>query len=331
MIWIHYVLIAGSLALIAVPATRTPTQAQNRPTPARVATSPPAAKTGLAALEGSVLDAKTRIPVAGAVVRIKNAAGVVKTQQTVNADGLFTLTLDPRQPYVMTTTAPGYEPHDKPLNYTSSHAERLQLQPIELYRTGTKPPQHQNATSIESNPPAVTAAPTSATSAVAITTPPVATVQASAGQASAGVAPTPPAPRLTPPKTLDAKVVYAPPLVVSPTGTATQMRAIQFVQSKAELLPNAQPALEQLATFLKDNPTTEIELGGHTDNQGDFDENIRLSKERVDVVKAYLVANGIAASRITTRGYGPTRSIGSNNAESTRQLNRRVEMTVLKQ
>jgi outer membrane protein OmpA-like peptidoglycan-associated protein len=126
-------------------------------------------------------------------------------------------------------------------------------------------------------------------------------------------------------------VVYAPPILVTTPGKTTQLRAIQFVQSKTELLPEAQPALEQLAAFLKNNPTTEIELSGHTDNQGDFDENVRLSKQRVDVVKAYLVANGIAASRITTRGYGPTRPIASNNAESTRQLNRRVEMTVLKQ
>jgi OOP family OmpA-OmpF porin len=109
-----------------------------------------------------------------------------------------------------------------------------------------------------------------------------------------------------------------------------QLESIQFVQSKAEFLPSAQPALEQLSTYMHQNPTVEIELAGHTDNQGDFDENVRLSKKRVDLVKEYLVKNGIATKRITTRGYGPTRPIASNNSESTRQLNRRVEMVVLK-
>lgn len=108
------------------------------------------------------------------------------------------------------------------------------------------------------------------------------------------------------------------------------LQAIQFVQSTAEFLPGAQPALEQLVTFMRGKPTTEIELSGHTDNQGDFDQNVLLSKKRVDLVKAYLVKNGIAASRVTTRGYGPTRPVASNNSERARQLNRRVEMIVTK-
>lgn len=111
---------------------------------------------------------------------------------------------------------------------------------------------------------------------------------------------------------------------------ANSLQAIQFVQSQAEFLPSAQPALEQLLAFMQNNPTVEIELGGHTDNQGDFDQNVLLSKKRVDLVKEYLVKNGIAANRISTRGYGPTRPIASNKSEVTRQLNRRVEMVVLK-
>jgi len=103
------------------------------------------------------------------------------------------------------------------------------------------------------------------------------------------------------------------------------------VQSKADLLPDAQPAMQQLLTFMQTHPTTEILLAGHTDNQGDFDANVKLSQDRVDVVKQYLVSNGIAASRITAKGYGPTRPIASNNREISRQQNRRVEMTVIKE
>ncbi|GAB3894229.1 OmpA family protein [Spirosoma agri] len=112
---------------------------------------------------------------------------------------------------------------------------------------------------------------------------------------------------------------------------ANRLQAIQFVQSQAEFLPGAQDALDQLVTFMRDRPTVEIELAGHTDNQGDFDQNVQLSKKRVDLVKEYLVKNGIATNRIATRGYGPTRPIASNKSEATRKLNRRVEMVILKQ
>ena len=257
----------------------------------------------------------------------RNQAGKVSAQQRVGADGTYRLSLgDSKQEYSLVINAAGYESHEERVAFTTTTTIATQLikRPTKLYRIGTKP---ASATVATTTPPVVVAT----SSTVAATPLPEATVSAPASVPQPTATPAPASPRVTPPKTLDAKVVYTPPLVVSAPGKTTQLRAIQFVQSKAELLPDAQPALEQLATFLRNNPTAEIELGGHTDNQGDFDENIRLSKERVEVVKAYLVTNGIAANRIVTRGYGPTRPIGSNNAESTRQLNRRVEMTVLKQ
>lgn len=112
---------------------------------------------------------------------------------------------------------------------------------------------------------------------------------------------------------------------------ANQLQAVQFVQGKAEFLPGAESAVEQIVAFMRDKPTVEIELAGHTDNQGDFDKNVLLSKQRVELVKEYMVKNGIAANRIATRGYGPTRPIASNNSENTRQLNRRVELSITKQ
>ena len=320
MIWKHYGLLAGCLILAATPLTNTQAQPQNRTTVTRL-TAPEEAS-----IEGTVVDATTNKPIAGATILAKNQAGKVVAKQIVGFPGSYHLSLDDsKQAYLTITSADGYETHEEQLAFTTSHSTQLMGKAMRLYRTGTKPPVQQNATTIETK-----AAPVPTTAVARPTAP--ATFQA--GQSSVSIVSAPPAssgPRLTPPKTLDAKVVYTPPLLVATPGKTTQLRAIQFVQSKAEFLPDAQPALEQLATFLKSNPTTEIELSGHTDNQGDFDENVRLSKQRVDVVKAYLVANGITANRITTRGYGPTRPIGSNNAENTRQLNRRVEMTVLKQ
>ena len=263
-----------------------------------------------ASIEGTVVDAATNRPIAGVSISAKNQSGKVVAEQRTGAAGAYHLSLDdPKQAYVIVANADGYRSHEEQVAFTTTTSLATQLfkRPIGLYRVGTKPST------------AATASPVSSA-----TNPSTLSVLAAP-------AATPPGPRLTPPKTLDAKVIFAPPLVVAAPGKTTQLRAIQFVQSKAELLPDAQPALEQLAAFLKNNPTTEIELAGHTDNQGDFDENLRLSKQRVEVVKAYLVANGIAANRIATRGYGPTRPIGNNNVETTRQLNRRVEMTVLKQ
>lgn len=273
---------------------------------------PPATTAEAASLEGTVVDAVTRQAVVGATIVAKNQAGNVSAQQRIGTNGAFRLTLDPTQAYLIATTADGYEPVEERLAFTSTYTNRLYGKTIALNRRAAKSAQTQGPPVAGSK--SATTLPVSNTTAVA----------SGAGTTAAAGA------RLTPPKTLDAKVVYTPPLIVAPTGKTTQLRAIQFVQSKAELLPDAQPALEQLLAFMRDKPTVEILLAGHTDNQGNFDENLRLSQQRVDLVKDYLVKNGIAANRINARGYGPTRPIATNNYETGRQQNRRVEMIVVK-
>ncbi|GAB3543802.1 OmpA family protein [Spirosoma fluminis] len=304
MKWIKVIVTVGYLSLsnhVDLPAWG---QTQRRTTPVD----------GTALVEGRVLDAQSRQPIVGATISARSKEGTMRAQQVVTPDGSYQLVLDPKQTYIVTTKADGYESLEEPLTFTVSKVDRLTRRPTHLYRVGTKPP--GSAGDAQGTIAATTSSPSAA---------------ASGGRPAAGDAPATTSTRVTPPKTLDAKVTYTPPLVVAPTGKATQLRAVQFVQSKAELLPDAQPALEQLLDFMNSHPTAEIELAGHTDNQGNFDENVKLSKQRVDLVKDYLVKNGIAASRISTRGYGPTRPIASNNSETTRQLNRRVEMTVLKQ
>lgn len=157
--------------------------------------------------------------------------------------------------------------------------------------------------------------------------------QGAVAQATAPAAVTQSAPgsSVAPPKTLDAKVSSTTPLLIAPKGEPTQLKSIRFAQSKPELLPESQGELDQLLAFMNGNPKAEIELAGHTDNQGNFEENVQLSRLRVEAVKEYLVRNGIAASRITAKGYGPSRPIASNNHEETRRLNRRVEFTVTKE
>jgi OOP family OmpA-OmpF porin len=114
-------------------------------------------------------------------------------------------------------------------------------------------------------------------------------------------------------------------------GTTVNLKSVLFVQSKPELLDGSFDELDMVVDFMKRNPSVEIELGGHTDNRGRHEQNMKLSRDRVNVVKEYLVKQGIEEKRITGRGYGGTKPITDNEAEETRAMNRRVEFTIVKE
>lgn len=113
-------------------------------------------------------------------------------------------------------------------------------------------------------------------------------------------------------------------------GATVNLRSVLFEQSKPVLLPESFDELDMVADFMKENEKLEIELAGHTDNRGRHELNMKLSRERVERVKEYLVSKGISANRITGRGYGGTKPIADNDVDETRRLNRRVEFTILK-
>ncbi|MCA8832445.1 OmpA family protein [Hymenobacter pini] len=119
-------------------------------------------------------------------------------------------------------------------------------------------------------------------------------------------------------------------LVPFAVGQSIKLNNIFFAQSKYYLRENSYPELLRLVRILKDYPQVEIKLEGHTDNQGDPQLNVKLSQDRVNEVKKYLVQKGIASSRITTEGYGGSKPIASNDQEETRKLNRRVEFRITK-
>ncbi|AHM58595.1 ompa/motb domain protein [Flammeovirgaceae bacterium 311] len=114
-------------------------------------------------------------------------------------------------------------------------------------------------------------------------------------------------------------------------GTTVRLDNVMFQQSTAVLVEESAASLDKVVQMLKENPSMEIMLTGHTDNQGSSRANIRLSQERVDAVKSYLVSRGVDQKRIKGKGYGGTRPIASNANPETRQLNRRVEFTILKE
>ncbi len=101
---------------------------------------------------------------------------------------------------------------------------------------------------------------------------------------------------------------------------------LPFSQSDSTLSSEARSALDTLTDYMKERTDLKFRLFGHTDNVGDFDKNISLSAQRAVIARDYLVRKGIDGNRVDTRGYGPTRPMASNNSESTRRLNRRVEV-----
>jgi len=103
---------------------------------------------------------------------------------------------------------------------------------------------------------------------------------------------------------------------------------ITFAQSKSELSPESFDEIDNIISILRENPGFGILLEGHTDNQGDWNENLKLSLSRVESVRDYLVLKGIRKDRIKVKGWGGTKPIMSNKVEERRKFNRRVEFTL---
>ncbi len=104
---------------------------------------------------------------------------------------------------------------------------------------------------------------------------------------------------------------------------------IFFDQGNARLREESTAGLEEIINLLTHNPKLSIQLEGHTDS-GNRKSLMTLSEQRVKAVKEYLVNMGIDPKRIKTKAYGGTRPITSENTPEARQINRRVEIRILK-
>ncbi|MDB5129433.1 OmpA family protein, partial [Mucilaginibacter sp.] len=102
---------------------------------------------------------------------------------------------------------------------------------------------------------------------------------------------------------------------------------LEFDLGKATIRPKSFPSLDRVANLLTEKNFS-LKLAGHTDNTGSDALNLRLSKDRAESIKSYLVSKGANASRIEATGYGESQPIATNKTAAGRQQNRRVEFTL---
>jgi len=108
------------------------------------------------------------------------------------------------------------------------------------------------------------------------------------------------------------------------------LKGISFATGSARLLPAASETLRTVASAMKANPKLEVEIAGHTDSVGLESRNQRLSERRAQSVKAFLVAEGVEEQRLSTKGYGESEPVESNETPEGRANNRRVVFRVTK-
>jgi OmpA-OmpF porin, OOP family len=123
------------------------------------------------------------------------------------------------------------------------------------------------------------------------------------------------------------KDLYLAPIEV---GLTVRLKNIYFDFDKTTLKSESFTELDKVVEFLKQNRTVEIEITGHTDSKGSDDYNLNLSQGRSQSVVDYIIGRGIDSYRLAAHGYGETKPIDSNDTETGRANNRRVEFTVVK-
>jgi OOP family OmpA-OmpF porin len=105
---------------------------------------------------------------------------------------------------------------------------------------------------------------------------------------------------------------------------------IEFENAKATLTSESEPVLQAVAKLLNEHPEIKVlDVQGHTDSRGQRLKNVDLSRRRAAAVMRWLIDHGIAAKRLTSRGFGPDRPLDDNGTDAGRQRNRRVEFHVI--
>jgi outer membrane protein OmpA-like peptidoglycan-associated protein len=104
---------------------------------------------------------------------------------------------------------------------------------------------------------------------------------------------------------------------------------VYFDFGKASLRPESNKELNELHDYLSRKTKINIEIAGHTDNVGNDADNLKLSQQRADAIRQFLIKKGIAPARVIAKGYGETQPVSDNTTDKGRQLNRRTEVKIL--
>jgi outer membrane protein OmpA-like peptidoglycan-associated protein len=102
-----------------------------------------------------------------------------------------------------------------------------------------------------------------------------------------------------------------------------------FNTGKATLMPESYAVIDELVKYLQRKSDEKVEIGGHTDNVGRPEANMKLSLERANSVRDYVISRGIDPERLTAKGYGSTKPVADNKTEEGRATNRRTEVKIL--
>ncbi len=104
------------------------------------------------------------------------------------------------------------------------------------------------------------------------------------------------------------------------------MHGVNFKSGRSEMTPDSRYQVDKLVETLKEYPEVTVEVRGHTDSIGRYETNMRLSQERAESVRQYLIRKGVAPDRIRAVGYGPSVPVADNRTASGRAKNRRIEI-----
>ena len=107
------------------------------------------------------------------------------------------------------------------------------------------------------------------------------------------------------------------------------LEGVNFVTGSDAITEESKSVLNSVAETLIKNDDVNVEVAGYTDNRGEASFNQSLSQKRAESVKAYLRSSGVAANRMTAKGYGENDPIGNNSTSAGRAMNRRVELHII--
>lgn len=104
---------------------------------------------------------------------------------------------------------------------------------------------------------------------------------------------------------------------------------VHFDSGKSTLRKESFKELDEMVEYMNARPGEKIEIAGHTDNIGSDESNLKLSQERAEAIRTFLVSKGIKAEKIAAKGYGASQPVADNSTEQGRQKNRRTEVRIL--